>query len=414
VVLQLIKNKGRNSNIYFFVCSSIAAGLNFLFQILMSHSLEPYKYGALGSLIGVITITSIMTSSLQTVITKSVIDGINLENQPLHEVEFRKLFLNFFLVAILFFVTILLSTNQIKNYLHLNSQSLIFMLGGYIAFSLLTIIPQGILAAELKFKIIANSLIVNSAFRLSLGFLSVKSRYGISGAMLAILLGSICQFLILLFPFKANLVKNSIRAKKLFNAKSAFLTLFSLFGIAAFTGIDSVLARHYLSKMNSGIYIAASTGAKSSLFVTAAVISMSFVYFSKNALNNQKLRELLKINISVVFLIGAVITIIIEFFAQDLVKIAFGSNYQNSEKMLRILAISSFEFALSSLLTYFFIAKNSIMSLMNWISVLIVLCAIHVFHNGPFVISMCVLFSSSVTLLVQLVGLIVIFYRLKF
>ena len=248
----------------FFVASSFANASNFLFHVVMSRILGPSTYGALGSLLGLITVVTFAVSALQAAVTQTVAERS-------HEKTGRPLALRphviragFVAIASLCVVTAL--APAFEHYLHLGSPVPVVLLGVFAALSLLTLVPQGVLLGRLSFGVVALSLIAAAIIRLTMGIVLADLGFGLDGALVASVVSAGSMLIILVWPLRSEMW-NSTGDAVVIRFTSAVLAVTALGGFSALVGVDSFLARHYLSGVESGYYVAAATAARIALFL---------------------------------------------------------------------------------------------------------------------------------------------------
>jgi len=390
-----------SSSVYFFLGSIVAAGLNFLFQALMSRMLGPNLYGALGSLLGLITVVTLVASALQAAVTHAVASGEHLSGDQANGLVLGRSIIRL-IVAATFFLAVTSATSPLlERYLHLNSIAPVILFGLFLALNVLCIIPQGVLIGRFEFQTVANALIANALARCIFGVVLVKLHFGLNGAMAAAVLGTIVQVGILAYPIRVELVRFGSHKHRLVRLRSVMLAVVSLGGVSAFIGIDSVLARHYLPRIEGGYYVSAATGARIALFLPGAITSMAFARLSKAVGEATQTRRLLAISFAMVATLGVGVAIGIIFFSHLVISILFGSKFRTAASTIQILAVSAAEMGILSLLTYFCLAHKSLLATISWIGVAGVALVIWIRHNSPNEIAWVMLVATSLILVAQ-------------
>jgi len=356
--------------------------LTFLFQALMGRLLGPGVFGALGSLLGLVTVVTLVAGALQAAITHAVASEEHRREGSRTELALRRPFTRLVFASLVLFAITAATAPLLKRYLHLNSLVPVLLFGLFLALSVVCIIPQAVLLGRIQFKTVANGLVLNGIVRCICGVALVELHLGLNGAILGALLGTAAQ-------------------DRLVRYRSVLLAAISLGGVSAFVGVDSVLARHYLPNAQSGYYIAAATAARIALFLPAAVTQIAFPHLTK-ALNDPiKTRRLLRQSLAIVALLGASAALVIILFSHLVLAILFGAKFKSAAEAVRILAASAAEMGILSLMTYFFLARKSILAVLSWIGVTGAAMVIWRYHSSPIQIATIMLCATSATLLLQ-------------
>jgi len=382
------------SSLIFFVGSVISYGTNFLFQSLMSRLLGPSTYGALGSLLGLITVVTLVASALQAAITHAVASGDHTSNDPIVGLALRKPFLRLSLGSFVLIGSVIAASKLIENYLHLSSELPVIYFALFLGINVLCIIPQGVLLGDLSFTVVAVGLVANALVRLVLGVVLVHFHEGLNGAMVAAVAGAAIQLMILIEPIRKQLLAAGNRASRLVNLRYATLAAVSLGGVSSLIGLDSVLARHYLERAESGYYVAAATGARIALFLSGAITSMAFPAISRAVGDQVRISRLLRNSAITVFGLGFAASLGVVSFPHLVISVLFGSRFQHAATVIQILSISSAEMGLISLLTYYSLAHRSMAAFF-----------IALMHKDPIEIAWIMVVTTSALLIVQAISI---------
>lgn len=393
-----VANKG---SVFFFVGSIVAAGTNFLFQALMGRMLGPGIYGALGSLLGLITVVTLVAGALQAAVTHAIASGEHHHEAAIIDLALRRPIIRLTIAAAIFFGVSVSISPLLEHYLHLNSVVPVMLFGLFLALNVVCIVPQGVLLGRVQFSIVAIGLIANGFMRCVCGVVLVELHFGLNGAMIAAVVGTATQVGILAYPIRAELMRLGTDQDRLVRFRSVILATVSLGGVSAFIGIDSVLARHYLPRIESGYYVAAATGARIALFLPAAITQIAFPRLTKTIGDSAKTRRLLVQSLTIVAVLGIGAAILIILFSHVVIAILFGAKFQSAAGAIRILAASAAEMGILSLLTYFFLARKSTLAALSWIGVVGAAFVIWRYHNSPMEIASVMLSATSVILLAQ-------------
>lgn len=451
----------------FFVATLAYNGGNFVFHMAMSRMLGPDRYGALGSLLGLVTVAVLPVSALQAAVTQS----IATRRSPLATrrwapepdqgaatggvVALRRPFAWTCGGAGALLVLLVVLAPMVDRFVSLRSPIPLLLLGAYVATAVATIVPQGVLIGRLRFRPVAASLVVGSVVRLLSGVVLVGAGLGLDAAAAASALSGIASLGIVLWPMRGELAGRYARAGGALltdptqlavvtdpasvvavvtdpaelavvvdaaelavppdaartsrapgtigsrrpaavsipsrsakhhglglQAGPAFLAVTALAGVSAFLGIDSLLARHYLSRLDAGYYVAAATAARVALFLPGAVAMTVFPRLAAAHGDHAQVRRLLRHALVVTVVLSGGAALFIAAFPHLVIAVLFGSAYTPASGPLSILAAAAAAMGIASVLVYFFLAQRSLAATICWAAVALVTGLIVVVHDG--------------------------------
>jgi len=378
----------------FFVASCVSNGSNFLFHVIMSRILGPATYGALGSLLGVITIVTFAVGALQATVTQGVAERAGTGARGPLALRRHILQAGFAAAASLCVITALSPT--IEHYLHLASPMPVIMLSLYVALTLLTLVPQGVLLGQLRFRVVALSLVGGALVRLGTGIVLTELGLGLEGALVASVLSACAVLFVLLWPLRHE-VWNSSGDVVAIHLSSAALAVAALGGFATLVGVDSFLARHYLGGLASGEYVAAATGARIALFLPGAIALIAFPKFAAARGAGVEARRVLTTSLLAVAGLEAIAVGVMLLVPHLLISILFGAKYEQAAGALRILSLPAAGLGLISVLVYFYLAGRSLRSLFCWVGVALAVVLISLSHGSTEEIAWSMTFVTGIT-----------------
>ena len=392
-----------NGALLFFGATIVAAGLQFLYQALMSRMLGPSVYGALGSLIALTTIVTLAAAAMQAAVTHAVASSDHLDNEWASEVAMRRPLQWAVAGGALCFIAVAATSPLFEHYLHLKSPLPVVLFGLFVAITLVGIIPQGLLMGRLRFSTVAIAIVANAAVRCALGVILVELKFGLNGAMAAAAIASAVQFVVLVYPVRSELRRAGAVEDRFIKTRSVIFAIVALGGVSTFIGIDSFLARHFLPRVESGYYVAAATGAKITLFLPAAVTQMAFPRIARVIADPAKIRRILTQNFAFVTILGILSTLVLFVLSHLIVSVLFGHRFDPAAHTIGLLSVSSAELGVMTLMTYYFLARKMMFANFSWLGVAAAALAIWGFHANPTEIAKVMVVTTSATLLVQVV-----------
>ncbi len=392
--LRPLPTLARNGGLAFFLATLAYNGGNFVFHMAMSRMLGPAGYGALGSLLGLVTIAVLPISALQAAVTQSVAErrarraaGAPTAASPPTTV--MRPFLWTCAAAAGVLVVLSSLAPVIDHFLSLSSPVPLILVGTYVATSVATIVPQGLLIGQLRFRPVAISLVVGSVVRLGSGVVLVGAGLGLNAASAASALAGIASLVVLVWALRAELTGRRVSHPMdaapeglALRFRPAMLAVIALAGVSAFLGIDSLLARHYLSTVDAGYYVAAATAARVALFLPGAVAMTVFPRLAAAQGDHREVRRLLVDALAVTAVLSGGAAAVMAAFPHLVITVLFGHAYQHAGGPLAILSAAAAAMGVASVLVYFYLARTSVMATACWAAVVAVTVLIVLDHQG--------------------------------
>jgi O-antigen/teichoic acid export membrane protein len=404
----------RNGGLAFFAGTVIYNAGNFFFHMAMSRMLGPARYGALGSLLGLVTVAVLPVSALQAAVTQSVAaHRARLRSPaPARPGSLGGVFAITALAGAAVLAVSAVASPLVDRFVDLGSPTPLLLCATYVAVSVATIVPQGVLIGRLQFGPVAASLVAGSVVRLASGIVLVGAGFGLDAASAASALAGVASLVVVTWPLRTELgLARRERAPRrsappdcdpvpspppavgapptpaepgevALQAKPAVLAVVALAGVSAFLGLDSLLARHYLSRLDAGYYVAAATAARVSLFLPGAIAMTAFPRLVASRDVHHESRRLLASALGLTAVLSGGASATIALFPHLVITVLFGGAYQQAAGPLAILSAAAAAMGLASVLVYFFLAQTSVLAAGCWAAVGALALAVVVDHRG--------------------------------
>lgn len=384
-----------------FLIATLVVNLsNFVFHMVVSRILGPSSYGELGSLLNLMVILSVPLGAIQAAVTHAEAsrrqankDGVNL-SKLLGRIAFA---------GVLGAIIIIAFGPLLTSFLHLGSFWLVVVLALWALPSVLGAVLQGVLIGRLRFAPVAVATLVGSVLgRLAFGIVFVE----LGGGVLAVLFASVFAQL-LLTGIVGGFLYREIFANRPgevsgIELRGSVLAILALGGFWVLSSEDTVLARHFLSGHDAGIYAASATAGRMALFLPGAIATIAFPRFSVARGRSEVARTALRWSLLTTAAIGFFGTVVLAVFPSLVIELLFGSSYLAGVDTLRLLALEAGMLGVVSLLTFFHLARGTIQSLVPWIGVLVAVVGIVLFHASTTQIANVMVVATAVVLLVML------------
>jgi O-antigen/teichoic acid export membrane protein len=348
----------RSGGIVFFLASAGVNGLNLVFHLLMSRSLGPADYSALGALLALVVILAVPLSALQLACAQA-------QSATRPEIAVGVLVRRTVAAAAAIQGLCLLGAPLINAALHLQGLGASATDGAWVGLVTITSILQGVLVGALEFRAVAIATFAGSGLaKVLLGGLSGFLGGGVITAMLATVVGQAITVGMLLHPLRSRLSTQGEQLRP--TPRDSLLSVGALTGLAALAAVDTVVARNTLPSHEAGLYVAAATAGRVTLFAPGAIALIAFPRFSAAAQRGESAERLLWQSALAVSVLGAAVAGFITLEPHLVIDVLFGSDYSGASSTLVVLALAGALLGVVNLLSYFHIAHRAWAALVGW------------------------------------------------
>jgi O-antigen/teichoic acid export membrane protein len=337
---------------------------SFLFHIELSRLLGPGNYGAINSILSILTLIAVPIGAAQLAVTQVIVGYVNKDQKfSLSKITKRALF--FGLAAMIIFSIFIPFQDK---FLHLHSAVPLVLVAIWVPIATVGAVLQGALIGEFRFRSVAFATFMSGGpVRLLLGLGMVKAGWGVSGAVLATIFAQLFSTTSLFVSARDNYGAHLEKIHVKTSGRDMALSIAAVGGFTALSGVDTFLARHYFSAHLAGVYAAGAVAAHIALFAPLAIVSVVFPHLVEN--DGEQSRKAFVQASWLTIGIGVVTAIFLTTFSTFVVNVLFGSRFSGSNLILGILSFTSTFFGLINLLVYSLIAKRSVMALLPWLGV---------------------------------------------
>jgi O-antigen/teichoic acid export membrane protein len=376
-------------------------GLNFLFHVVISRMLGPAQYGALGAVLSAIAVLAVPLGAVQLAVTQAVVSGAGKKRLSLRGLTVKAMLCGAGVTAAIWAFSPL-----IDGFLNLKSPDAVLAICAWIPLAVVAAVLQGALLGELRFAPVAfASFFGGGALRLAGGAVLVSAGFGLQGAMAATVIGQAFTTASLLLVARREVFGRGRQPTRI-SMRAATLSIAALAGYTTLTGIDVLLARHYLSPDAAGRYAAAAVAGHIALFLPGALVMVAFPRLAADAGAGAGARKTLIETLCLVTGIGLAAVAVLATVPGLIVDVLCGPKFLAAASIVWIVALSSAILGIIGLLTYFHVARRSMAALSSWGGVALVSVLVSVMHRGMGAIAACMLaVSLSVLVAVSLPAL---------
>jgi len=274
-------------------------------------------------------------------------------------------FYNFLLGKILIFGAItcgilLILSPFLKNFLHLSSVFLVFMLIITFFINLVYVLNKSTIQGLSSFANFTILSFIETGVKLLLGILLVYLGYKVEGAFGAIGIGLLLALVVSLVlikkvsKFDFSLNRDFAHKKDLL--KFAFPTFITTLALTSMFTTDVILVRHFLSSSNSGYYSALSVLGKIIYFAASPIVLVIFPMASENHAKGEKYTKFLLWGFLITLFICSLITLIYFTESKLMISALFGLKYIAISQYLGLFAIFISLYTLCSLFANFYLS----------------------------------------------------------
>lgn len=347
---------------------------NYFYHLAMGRMLTPADYGMLESLISLFYFLGIPTGVLSTIIVKFV--SKHSHDQKITSFFIWKINQKLLIFGFLFSIVFLAFFPLIKNLVKINSFfpflviAICFFVGNFLT------VCNAALQGMLAFMKVGFLSIVNSWSKLIFAVLLVFIGFKVNGAIGAVLISTIISLafgLKLLRKFVDFKTVGLAESKNVFEniGKYSFsVFLYNLSIISIYT-TDIIMARYFLTPVQSGYYAALSVLGKIVFFASNPIVSVMFPAISEKQSRGENYKKILYLSISLVVAISLLVLSIYFLFPDLMIKTLYGEKYLAASGSLFLFGIFISIYSLCNLLMIFFLSIQKLIPVIFSVSVAI-------------------------------------------
>ena len=264
------------------------------------------------------------------------------------------------LVAIPCLVLILLTTlfaRPIARYGHVGSSIPILVLGFSIALIWQVAIPRGILQGLQRFTSLSLNLSLELVVRTTVVFLLVGP-YAVSGAMSAVFAGLAFVFFLGLFSLRDHFRRGQQRVYLRVMANFSLTASVGIIGVLILYNQDVILAKHYLSDHDAGIYGGLNKIGTILYFLTLSVSQVLFPRVVEAVAKEEHPGRILMSSAGILTALGACALLVFAVAPGLVVGVLFGPSFRDAIPLVFPVGLIGLALSLDNLLVQFFMAVH--------------------------------------------------------
>jgi glycosyltransferase involved in cell wall biosynthesis/O-antigen/teichoic acid export membrane protein len=403
VTEYLGRRVGRGGMSFLLAAAAVNAS-NFVFHIASSRLLGPVTYGSLGALLNVIGVLAVPVSALQAAATQRIAPLLRTL-PPDRGLNLRACVADATTLGLGGMGLFLLAAPLLASFLHTGSRPPIILVGLWLVPACLAAALQGALLAEGRFLAAAVSMGAGTVVgRLTVGVALMATGTGLTGAMIATVLGQSLTAGVLVYALRSELWRTQDLNPVRLAIREGLSSVGALSGIAALTGIDTFMARHYLPMRAAGNYAALANAGKVALFIPSAFAALIFPRFAAYGGQGIEARRALRMAVAAIALTGGAVALAVAALPRLMVGVLLGRQYGPDGATLGIIAFAAAGFGLVVLLSFYHLARRSRVALAPWAGVAVFAGLIQAWHGSQRAISAALLISTLATLALMILA----------
>ena len=354
---QVQRNRLVRQNIVLFA-GGLTAGIGgFVYHAIAGRVLGPATYGQVAFLIAVYAVGTAPALILVVVLARYTATLAARGDAGLATLLTRtaRLVAIPCLVAVL--ITALLA-RPIAAFEHLGSTIPILILGFSIALIWQVAIPRGILQGLQRFPALSLNLSLELVVRTIAVVFLLKAGYAVSGAMAAVFIGLAFSFVLGLYTLRDHFKRVGARVQLRVMAGFSLTAAAGIIGVQILYNQDVILAEHYLSSHDGGIYGGLNKIGTIMYFLTLSVSQVLFPRVVEAVAKEQHPGRILLSSAGILSALGGGAILVFAVVPGLVVGILFGPAFRDAIPYVFAVGLIGLALSLDNLLVQFFMAVH--------------------------------------------------------
>jgi O-antigen/teichoic acid export membrane protein len=354
---QLQRNRLVRQNLILFFGGLVAGVGGFVYHAIAGRILGPDIYGEVATLIAVYAVGTGPALILVAVLARYTA-MLNARGDP----GVRSLLARTVrLIAIPCLVLILLTTlfaRPIALFERIGSTIPILILGFSIALIWQVAIPRGILQGLQRFMSLSLNLALELIVRTTVVYLLLRAGYAVSGAMTAVFAGLAVVFFLGLWSLRDHFRGIGRRVRLRVMAGFSLTAAAGIIGVQILYNQDVILAEHFLSHHDGGIYAGLNKIGTILYFLTLSVSQVLFPRVVEAVAKEEHPGRILLSSAGILSALGAGALLVFAVLPGLVVGVLFGPSFRDAIPLVFPVGVIGLALSLDNLLVQFFMAVH--------------------------------------------------------
>ena len=356
-LVRLSKNRLVRQNAILFTGGLVAGIGGFVFHAIAGRILGPAVYGQVAFLIALYAVGTAPALILIVVLARYTATLAARGDAGVRSLLTRTVRL----IAIPCLLAVLLTTlmaRTVANFEHLGSTIPILILGFSIALVWQVAIPRGILQGLQRFTALSLNLSLELIVRTALVYVLLVAGYAVSGAMAAVFAGLAFAFFLGLYTLRDHFRGTGTRVRLRVMAGFSVTAAAGIIGVQILYNQDVILAEHYLSSHDGGIYGGLNKIGTILFFLTLSVSQVLFPRVVEAVAKEQHPGRILLSSAGILTALGAGALLVFAVVPGLVVGILFGPGFRDATPYVFPVGVIGLALSLDNLLVQFFMAVH--------------------------------------------------------
>jgi O-antigen/teichoic acid export membrane protein len=360
ILLGRLAREGVVRNNAIFFVGSVGAGVfGYVFHFAVGRLLGPASYSIVASAVSAVYILTLPCLIVQLVAARFTSVAI-AKNDPGALGPLARLLTTVSLVlGGVVAVAIWLGAGWFSGFLQLTDRRVVAILTVSTLLGMLVATNRGLLQGLRRFGALSVNLLVDTSSRVVIGVVLVLAGLGPLGAVAAVIAGpaiAYLQSLAVMGRLSSGSPRERIQIVDV--ARYAAPTAAAVIGVTYLFNVDIVLARHYLSPSQAGIYAAGAVLARVVYFLGLTIAGVMFPEVASRHARDQSHFHVVDLSLLFLAAVGIVLAAVYALLP-GLVLLPYGSQFAPVRPFLGVFAAALTLLALANLLVNYFLSVNS-------------------------------------------------------
>jgi O-antigen/teichoic acid export membrane protein len=356
-LVQLSENRLVRQNAILFSGGLVAGIGGFVYHAIAGRILGPAVYGQVAFLIALYAVGTAPALILVVVLARYTATLAARGDAGVRSLLTRTVRL----IAIPCLLAVLLTTlmaRPVAQFEHLSSTIPILILGFSIALIWQVAIPRGILQGLQRFTALSLNLSLELILRTVFVYVLLMAGYAVSGAMAAVFIGLTFAFFLGLYTLRDHFRGTGSRVRLRVMAGFSVTAAAGIIGVQILYNQDVILAEHYLSSHDGGIYGGLNKIGTILFFLTLSVSQVLFPRVVEAVAKEQHPGRILLSSAGILTALGAGALLVFAVVPGLVVGILFGPSFRDATPYVFAVGVIGLALSLDNLLVQFFMAVH--------------------------------------------------------
>lgn len=345
--------------------ANVAGGLlGYIYQILMGRMLSPPEFALFSAIMSLIMFASSPLGAMYMVISRRVSALLAREQFNGLSSLYKSTHKRIALVAIAFLLLLIPFADILQYYLKSPNQGPIWVFGIFLVLGAFFLINSAYFQGMQRFGWLGGTIVSSMALKILLSVLFVTLGYGVSGALLGVVLATggmwLLGLVINLRSFPARVYCENGPVER-FPVKDVLPVLIANIAFATMTQLDMVLVNWYFTPEQAGLYAAASVFGKAVLYLPGGLVMALYPLVAENDAQGRGSSHIFLQAVSLTIGLCGLIALGYWLASGWLIALVFGPSYAGAGDLLRWYGLAILPMALVMVAEHFLIAKGRVL-----------------------------------------------------